>query len=607
MVLLLALLSIGNIFGQKFTASVSKNPVAVGEVFELTLTFAGSDINGITSFQAPSMTGFIVASGPNQSSSVQIINGAMSANRSFIYELQAKEKGKFTIGAASVIFKGTTVKSQPIVVEIVVGQPKQNKQGQGDADVSNSELADRVFIRASADKTTAYIGEQINVTYKLYTRARIQAPQVSKLPSYQNFWSEEIVIPPNTPATQEVVNGKQYVAYLLKKAALFPSSSGELSVTPMRLKIPVLIEKRRKPSNNPFDDFFNDPFFNNQTQKVEFEAVSNTLKIKAQPYPDNGKPASFNGAVGNYTMSVTFDKTKGKQNEPISMKVTIAGTGNIQLISPPELNLPATIEKYDPKINDEILRSGTVSGKKVFEYLLIPRTEGQLNLKGIEFSYFSPDKHKYFTVTSQPVTLQIEKGSDTYTAGASGMSKESVKMLGEDIRFVKTRLEDVSPAEYSAVNSPICWVFFALPLVLVIGLTIWKARQDKLLLDMNFVRNRKAERLAKSKLKTAFRALTIHQVDLFYAELSAGLFGYAENKFAISRSEFTIDKFREELTRSGMTQEIIDAYIATIERCEFARFAPQADKERDMATVYENTKKLIMATEDQLQALRGKK
>lgn len=592
------------VFAQQLTATVNQNPVALGEAFELTFTFSGSDINGLSAFNPPSLNNFIVVSGPNQSTSMQIINGAVSGSRSFSYYLQPKELGKFTIGPASVVNKGTTLKSQPVVITVVQGNPKQKQQQNGgDKEVSSAEIGESVFIRAIANKTTALYGEQITVTYKLYTRLRISTPQLSKLPSYPGFWAEEIPMPQTLQATNETINGKRFVSYVLKQVALFPSQTGELSVTPFKLKIPVTIERRRK-SNNPFDDFFNDPFFT-QAQTVDFEAVSNTLKVQVKPLPEADKPAGFSGAVGNFTMDVRADKTTGKQNEPIALKVTISGSGNLQLLSPPELNLSPTLEKYDPKISDDISRGGTVSGKKVFEYLLVPRVEGKQEIPAISFSYFNIEKKKYVTITSSPIQLQIQKGDGSY-AGGTAIEKERVRLLGEDIRYIKTKLQTVSPVNYSYSSQPTAWLLFSFPFVAFAGIALFRFRQQQQMQNADFVRNRKAEKLAKSKLKNAAKAMSQNQVDLFYTELSAGLSGYAENKFAINRADLTLEALKLQLMEIGFTDQIIDEFTGTLEQCEYARFAPVADKQSRMQQLYDTAKSIIVRIESgQIETRRG--
>ena len=594
-------------YAQSFTATVNQNPVSTSEPFELTFTFSGSDVNGISNFQAPSFGNFSVLSGPNQSTSMQIINGAVSGSRSFSYYLQAKEKGKFTIGSASISNKGTVLKTHPITIEVVQGSAKPNAQKGGqqgnEKQVSTAEIGDNVFIRASADKSSAYIGEQVTVVYKLYTRLNIASLQVVKMPSYTGFWSEDITTSQNITFTQETLNGKQYSVAVLKKVALFPSQSGELTVTPLSLKLPVILQRKRK-SQSLFDDFFNDPFFQ-QTQTVEFNAVSNNVKIKAIALPEAKKPAGFNGAVGSFTMNAELDKKTVKQHEPVSLKLTISGSGNIQLLTTPDIQFPAAFEKYDPKINDDIQRSGVISGKKSFEYLLIPRVEGKQELPPVTFSYFDVKKRDYVTLTAHPGVVEVTKGDAEYTGSGSNYSKEEIKLLGEDIRYIKNNAHDVKAIGSYMAGDAFAWMLLLFPLAGIAGVMIWKSREEKLAGNLELLRNRKAEKLARTRLKAAQKALQAHKIDAFYDEISFALLGYIEYKMNIPRSELSMEKIIDVLSTAGISEVRMSGFTKALEECEFIRFAPTEDKENRMKPLYDSCVSLIVGMEAELSQLKG--
>ena len=255
------------IFPQTFTAAVNNATVGLNDQLQISFTFSGQDVNGVKSFSPPAFNNFMILSGPNQSSSMQIINGAVSGSMSYSYYLQPKSMGKFSIGSASVNYNGKEYKTQPVEITVVKGSPKPAQQAQGGgggSEVSTKDIGDNLFILATSDKEKAYLGEQVTVTYKLYTRLGIASQmQVSKLPSYEGFWAEEITVPNNITFTTEMYKGKQYRVGILKKVALFSSQLGELSVTPLELAIPVQIRAKKRSNGNIFDNFFNDPFFNN--------------------------------------------------------------------------------------------------------------------------------------------------------------------------------------------------------------------------------------------------------------------------------------------------------------------------------------------------------
>ena len=484
---------------QSLVAQVSNNKIGLTDQFQLSFTYSGSDANSISKLNTPDFNNFVILSGPNLSTSMQIINGVVSSSRTYTYYLQAKTTGKFTIGSASVNIGSKTFKSDPINIEVVPGTSKPKQQDNGSSDVNTKEIADNVFIRAFADKQKVFIGEQVTVTYKLYTRVNIASQMsISKLPSYQGFWSEEIETPNNIDFTTEVLDGKQFRVGILKRAALFPNQTGDLSVSPFELVIPLQLQ-RKKRSNDPFDDFFNDPFFG-RTQSYDYTAKSNTINVQVMPLPEQNKPASFKGAVGDYSLNSSADKLDTKTNEPVTLKLEISGTGNIKLLEAPELNLPSGFDKYDPKTSEQVNRSLKISGKKTIEYLLIPRTVGKKEVPPVEFSYFDPGKKTYVTLKTPSYTINIEQGTITYSQGYSG--KEDIRLLGDDIRFIKTSTALQKPSVTDYLSARILGGA-ALPLFAFAGLIVWKKRSDKLQGDQGRYKYVRARKGALARLKNS--------------------------------------------------------------------------------------------------------
>ena len=372
---------------------------------------------------------------------MQIINGAVSASGTYSYYLQARSTGKFTIGPGTISYDGKTFTTQPMEINVVRGQSNQSSTSQGNG--ATKDIGDNLFILASADKQRVYMGEQVTVTYKLYTRLSIASQlQVSKLPSYEGFWVEEINVPNTISFSTETYDGKQYKVGLLKKVALFPSQLGELSVTPMALEIPVQVQAKRRGAGDIFDQFFNDPFFNN-VQTVNYTAKSNTVKLHVIPLPSQNVPKSFDGAVGDYSLSSQTNTTTVKTNEPLTLKINLSGKGNIQLLNMPEIELPTGFDKYEPKTSEQIDRTGVISGTKNFEYLIIPRVAGTKKISPIQFSYFNPQTRSYATLSTPPYSIDVEQGSSTGNTEVAGYSKEEIKLLGQDIRYIKTSTGDL--------------------------------------------------------------------------------------------------------------------------------------------------------------------
>lgn len=581
-----------HIFAQSFVASVAQTTVGENQHFEVSFTFSGKNINGVKNFKPPTFSNFLVLSGPNQSTSIQIINGVQSASLSYNYIIQAKRIGTFSIGAASIEYNGEAFKTKPIEITIVKGSSKPKRQQQ-DAGISDEEIAKNLFIRAIVDRRKVYLGEQVTVTYKLYTRLNIAAQMsISKLPQYQGFWAEELETSSNITFTTEVIDGKQYRVGVLKKAALFPTQTGKLEITPFELTVPIQLRRNRN-RNNFFDDFFNAPFGFNQT--VEYNATSNKIIINVLSLPTEGKPDSFHGAVGNFSLNVDVDKTTAKTNEAVTLKVILSGKGNLELLEMPELNLPSGFEKYEPKTSENINKRNIISGSKTAEYLMIPRVVGTRVIPPVEFSYFNPTKKKYVTLRSKSFKLNITQGEQLPEVEYAG--KEDVQHLGSDIRFIKTSFEDIYKKEESVLFTTFFWVGGMAPMLILFIAVGWKKRNDKLAGNVALLRYSKAQKVGKNRLKKAKKLMQENNYQDFYTEVSLALFGYLEDKFHIPKAEFTIERAMDELRKLGVEESLIIDVKKAAEDCEFIRFAPGAEKSDAMQNMYDQLTTVIIDVE----------
>ncbi len=591
------------VYPQTFTATVNNTTVGLNDQFQVSFTFSGQNVNGVKNFSPPAFNNFMVLSGPNQSTSMQIINGAASGSVSYSYYLQPRKMGKFKIGSASVNFDGKNYTTQPIEITVVKGSPKPSPKAQNNSSspvISSNEIGDNLFILATADRRTAYLGQQVTVTYKLYTRLGIASQmQVSKLPSYEGFWSEEINVPNNITFTTEMYKGRQFRVGVLKKVALFPSQLGELSVTPLELNVPVQIRTKRRSSGNIFNDFFNDPFFNNY-QTVNYDAKSNTIRLHVVPLPSENVPKSFNGAVGNFTMNSGVSTNNTKTNEPITLKIDLKGQGNIQLLNVPEINLPPGFDKYQPKISEKINRDGTISGSKNIDYLLVPRAAGKKVIPPVKFSYFNPAKKSYVTLTSPSYTINVAQGSGQGGGSVAGYTKEEIKLLGQDINYIKTTTGGLEKSGGILLFKFGFAAAAAIPLLLLGGLVTWKRRTDKLAGNIQLLRYQRAQKVAKARFKTAKSLMESNDQKSFYTEISGALFGYLEDKLRIPKSEISLERAVDELQKNNIDGELISTLKDCTEKCEYARFAPGADGTSAMHDMYNELTKVIIGLEKSL-------
>lgn len=572
-----------------FTASADRTTVGTGEQFEVSFTVTGPDVNGVKNFRPPNLSPFVVLSGPNQSTNMQIVNGQMSGSVTFTYYLYARQTGKHSIGVATVEYRGTTLKTQPIQIEVVQGKPQPQAK---EADATQN-VGDNLFIRAFLDKQRVKQGEPVAITYKLYTRLQVSGYDIAKAPVYQGFWAEEIEQPKQPTVTTETLEGKQFRVAMIRKTALFPTQSGKLTISPLEVRCAFQLQSRKR-STDPLDSFFNDPFFS-RMQTVEQDLKSNSLTVTVDPLPGNAPPG-FSGAVGRLTFAASVDKKEVKSGDPITLKLVVSGSGNVKLLTPPKPNLPADFEAYDPKISEEITREGgIIRGKKTAEYLIIPRNAGERAIEPIAFSYFDLDRNGYTTLRSPKFEFTVTPGKDV--SGAAIASKSDIRLLGEDIRFLKLSLGELQPLNESPFSSSWFAIFIALPPVAFLGALVYRKRQERLSGKVDQLRFAKAGREATKRLKQAKKLLSQGNTESYHAEISKALMGYLEDKLHITKASLTIDEAVTLLERRGVPTETLQSLRSCIEKADYARFAPASDTKEARAELLDTAADVINSVE----------
>jgi hypothetical protein len=579
-----------------FSASVSKNRVVVGEQFQVSFTLNATGAN----FNPPDFSNFAVLSGPNQSSSVQIINGSVSQSQTLSYILSAKKEGRLTIGAASIQVGNKVYSSKPFAMEVGKGSP-QSAQGNNNNARNNSnaypeDLESNIFMIASASKSKVYQGEQLLVVFKVYTRLNIVDNALSKAPSFNGFWSEEVPNPTRQSELHaEVLDGIQFQVAEIKKTILIPQRAGTLTIDPLEMEVVTRVKAKSK-NNNFFDQFFGGGY-----QDVKLTIGSKPLKIEVMPLPEKGRPADFNGAVGQLSIEASIKNSELKTDEACNLSYTISGKGNLKLLEAFKLNLPADIETYDPKITDKINVSvDGVKGSRTFDYLLIPRFAGNYTIPPLPFSYFDPQKAQYVTVPGPDFTLKVAKGQ-----GGDGMSitrgaeKEDVKQLGNDIRYIKTNLPIFIHTQNALFGSSFFWILLFIPALLYLGFLLWFQKYKKDHADIIGSRKRKASSMAQKQLKSAAEFLKNNEYNAFFEEVFKAFYGYIGNKLSLSPAELNKEKIKSNLQEKSIDNQTIARVLELLEKCEFARFAPVKDEQK-MKEAYDQSVELISQLEAKL-------
>ncbi len=604
-IFLTVLLLASDLFAQKFEITADKTTVKQNERFQVYFTFDGGDRSTLKNYKPPTFKNFSVLSGPNQSSSMSIINGSVSSTITYSYYLVAPNIGEFTIAPASIEYKGDTDSTKKLKIKVLKGSAKTQQKQTSNQSMNNDELKENVFIRALADKRNVVQGEQVTVTYKLYTKLNISSPQISKLPQYKGFWAEELASKNNIQFETEMYKGERFRTAVLKRVALFPTKSGKLTVTPFALEIPVIVKRRAQRSNDPFDSFFNDSFFG-RTETIEFKAISNEVKINVSPLPSEGKPSSFAGAVGDFDFEATLDKNSVKANDAVTLKLSVSGSGNIELIDLPDVVLPPGFEKYDPKSSKNVKNQSVISGTKAEEYLIVPRVPGDKETAPIKFSYYNPRLRKYIEKTSEKFIINVAQGDKEYAPTTSGFSKEDVKLLSQDIRFIQTSNFEFTRIEKGSIIKSWFWGLLIFPVFIMFVIIGFKKRQDKMNGNVQLVKSRKAEKKAKARLKTAQKALDENNLEVYFEEVSKGLFGYLEDKLQLQKSESSIDNVAYLLIQNGVNEKLTNHVKGILEKCEFARFAPKSQTNEAATNLYNDTVNVIVEIENLINSKKKK-
>ena len=597
----------------KLTATISTTSSPQNTAFTVTYSLSGGSAQ---SFAPPSFAGLSMIG------TAHSVGGGMTVYRNgqkiqdggdqetWTYTLMASQVGKVTIGAAKAKVNNQWVTSNTLSIDISKGTARQNQNTQTQSTASAGVSGNDLFIKAFADKTNVIQGEQVTVTYKIYTNVNIDQSAISKLPSFAGFWTYDLT-DPNAKQHTETVNGKKYVVAEIRKTALFPQKSGSLTIDPLDLE--CIVEVMVKGNNNAFNSFFNDPFFSNNpffqnafsgVQRIKKTIRSNAVNINVAPLPDRDKPEKFSGGVGSFTFTADVDRREVKQNEAINLKLSVHGSGNISLIDLPTPEFPSDFEVYDPQMTEDIKQgSNPLTGSKTFEYLIIPRNAGSFTIKPFVFTYYDPRLKEYKNISAPGFTIKVAKGSGTSVkTGSQG----DVELIGSDIRYSEPASLPLQETGYSFFAG--FWFYLILLILSAafsIFVIIWRR---KIIINNNasLRKHLRATRVAGKKLKMAQQHLDANQKEMFFQEVSRALWGYVCDKFAIPLSTLSLDSVQAVLEGKNIREDILKRLIGILNQCEFARFAP-AGTEPDMASMYKEAGSIIMDIEQDLNSQKSKK
>jgi hypothetical protein len=372
-----------------------------------------------------------------QQSSMQVINGAVSVEVRYVYQVTPNRPGNFTIPAIGASGVGST---QPVAfrVEKTPGGQSAGASRPGSSPLPAPSLAPAqeedtltdaksqpAFLHVVLPKPELTVGELVSVELKACFPAGMSA-SLNGLPMLAGGAFSLNKLGNNPEQTREIIDGRPYNV-ITWSSALSAVQAGDY---PLNLELPVIVrvqEKVKRGGGNPFKDFFGEesPFddsalddFFGQVREKPLVLHSDSTPVKIQPLPVQGRPADFSGAVGKFDLSAEASVAKAMSGDPITLKIKITGQGNFDRVTTNGLVSSAAWKGYKPTLRFEPADTDGFAGTKVFEQTIVPNQSGSSVIPPMSFSYFDPEIPGYVTKTTSPIAIEIAPGSTTTAASA---------------------------------------------------------------------------------------------------------------------------------------------------------------------------------------------
>ena len=557
----------------KFEAEVSKIKLGVNENLRVDFKMNKDGDN----FSPPTFNGFRVVGGPNQSVSNSWINGVRTFSKTYSYFLTPEKKGNYTIGQASIEIDGDIYKTLPVKVQVTEAVESSLSPGS-----PSSVVDDDIELSIEISKSNPYLNEPISVEFKLLFNPKINVTNLGEIdnPEFKNFWSQNIKIP-RLEIKSTSYKGQRYNYVTWKKALLFPQKAGDLELLPLTLDVTIDVPTNRR-------DFFGNTIYTQTSKKV----ASRKRIIKVKNFPENGKPESFNGAVGNFDISLNSSKSQLKATESFQLEFKVNGNGNLKLFSLPEIIVPSSLEKYAPEFKEKINTSlSGMNGEISNVYTIVPQYQGKYPIPPVEFSFFNPKTEQYVTLYSNESIVDVLDGPTRLSESnvqASNPVSNSITS-SDQFNFIKLSSDFIQIDRKNIIDSKkILFTLFLIPIIiLALAIIYFNLRNKKV--SENILKSRDADLLARQYLNDA--KIDMNNKDSFYASLENALFNFIKSKYLIEREDFSKDRLKIILEKDKISDNIIEDLIDIINSCELARYTPTTPEGMDQD--YEKAVKVI--------------
>jgi len=547
------------------TASVDRNRVAFGESLTFTITVEGTQNGAQPSIPAVDGLNF---NGPSTQTSVSIVNGAMSQSLSLVYQVTPARPGEFTIPAIPVGVGDRTYQTKPIKLTVTQGQVQE-------------DLRQSLFAKVQLNSQQVYLGETVPLNVVLFARANVPLKNVGGFTSDADGLGYKFL--QNLKSGANTINGETFNIYMIE-GAISPTRAGKLAFGPCAVKAQLAVQSRRRSNGSLFDDSIFEQMFG-RVEVREVPVTIDPIPIEVLPLPEDGRPADFTGAVGQWNLEVTAKPTQLAVGDPITLTVKISGNGNIDTVATPQLQGLDGFKTYDPTsktTKDEL----STTGERVFQQVLVPKSTEAKQLPQVRLSYFDPVAKAYKTAVQAPIQLVVKAGSGGTAVLATGAPARPTERLGQDIVYLKGDLGPVTTAtcSYSTIAF---WVLNVLPVFSLLGLVAWKQRVDRLRGDVAYARRSRAAKHARRMLAEAKS----------FDQVQHALQSYLGDRLNIPASGITVSIVDEQLEPRGLDGDLAAALKRCFEVCDNARFAGDGNNETEMRATANKVGELIDALE----------
>ena len=576
-IVLISLLTITRLTSQEesvnFEALVSKKTLGLNENLRVDFKMNKDGDN----FNPPSFEGFRVVGGPNQSVSNMFVNGKRTFSKTYSYFLSPLEKGLITVGQATIEINGKIFKTLPVEVNV-----SESVEISKDPNDPNYIVNENLHLVAEVSNPKPFLNEGISIVYKLYYSTQINVTNVGEIetPEFENFWSQNIKIP-RLQIERGSYNGESYNYVTWKKTVLYPQKTGRLEILPLSLDVSVDVPTNRR-------DFFGNRIYSQVSKKI----TAGRRVIQVSELPDNA-PSSFNGAVGDFDIELTTTKTDLNASESLQATIKISGKGNLKLFSPPSIEAPSSLEKYDPEYTENVSTNlAGMNGNISNTYTLVPQFQGKYPISSVDFTFFNTSLKKYETLKTKEIIVNVLEGPTLLTEKVDPQNSTTPSNILPSInqfKFIKTKPNLVNINSSSFINSTYFYIIIFLPFFIIILTVIFFKSKKITDSDLKKYKSISANKLARKYLYEAKKNLD--KKDMFYVSLEKAMHNFLKSKLSIETSDYSKERIQDLLKNRNVDDDTQKLFIRLIENCEFARYTPASNVAINKD--YENAVKVI--------------